>query len=155
LYTRKISVSPQIRPHKSTLLSAQFIVLPPKNALSRCPRLPSADGNPLRDTHSTPSLPERSRRPDLQSLPGSLFHSGDESFGSHFPELDTADAELAHVSFRTAGNHAAVVQTDGVGVARELAQTFLVAGRLEGCTFLGIPVHEFLAFHLAGFHRFF
>ena len=44
-------------------------------------------------------------------LPACLLDAWDKTVACHLTELDTADAELAHISFWTSGERTAVVHT--------------------------------------------
>ncbi len=92
------------------------------------------------------------------SLPRSFADAGDESFGGHFAELDTRDAELTHITLGTAGNGATVVKAHAGGVFGDQLQSlkaFVVAGLLESSLFSGVLGYELCALNLAGFHGFF
>ncbi len=98
-----------------------------------------------------------------QPLPACLLNSGDQACAGHLTELNTGDAELAHIPLGTAGKFATVVQTYLAGVARKLlqlgeclvidvaigiGQSRLLQGCLLGCV-LG---YHALALYLAGLH---
>ena len=85
-------------------------------------------------------------------LPARLLNSGDQAFGSHLAELNTAEAEDAHVSFRTSGHFATVVQTNGRSVFREGLEPYIVTILEELRTFSSVFSNEFSALYLAGFH---
>lgn len=101
MFSRKISVSPQkdrTKVHFYRHNSLFPSVKKRKSSISVRFRLSC---RALRELPATPpaTAPHCGNRPVAALLPGSLLHSGDEPFGSHLAELDTADTELAHVSF--------------------------------------------------------
>ena len=96
-------------------------------------------------------------------LPACFLHSGDKAGAGHLTELNSGDAELAHISFGTARDLASVVEADSGSVSRELLQlgeSIIVdvavcisqRGLLEGSLTLGVFGYHLLALHLAGFH---
>ena len=85
-------------------------------------------------------------------LPACLLDAWDKTVACHLTELDTADAELAHISFWTSGERTAVVHTACCGVLRELVQSGPITGLFESFPLLGILGNQFRAFYLAGFH---
>ena len=89
----------------------------------------------------------------MRGLPACFFYSGDEAGRCHFAELDTRQAELAHVALGTTGDGATVVQTHARGVLGQELQSLVclvVAGSLESGLLGGVFGHEFGALHLAG-----
>ena len=105
-------------------------------------------------------LPECERRQNQplpsavspNGLPTGFLHSGDEAFGSHLTELNTAQAERAQVAFRTTGDFATVVQANRAGVLGKRLETFVVTILEELCTLGRIFGAQRSTFHLAGFH---
>ena len=49
-------------------------------------------------------------------LPTCFLYAGDQTLHGHLAEIDTGEAELTDVAFRTAGQLTAVVHPDGIGV---------------------------------------
>jgi len=64
-------------------------------------------------------------------LPAGLGDAGDKSVGRQFAEGDTGDFEAAEECAAATGNLAAVDQTNGAGIARELAEADIVLLSLE------------------------
>ena len=60
-------------------------------------------------------------------LPAGFFNARDLTFVSQFTECDAADAEFTHITVRTAGYFATVVQTNRRCVGRQLRKCFIVA----------------------------
>ena len=89
---------------------------------------------------------------DARMLPASLLDARDKAVGGHLAELDTAETEVTHVSLRTTGQRATVVQADRGGVLGELVESCPVTGFLESLSLLGVLGDHLGALHLAGFH---
>jgi hypothetical protein len=81
------------------------------------------------------------REPNHQQqrrLPRGFCYAGNFAVERHFAELHAANPELAHVAFGAARQHTAVVQADGVGVAREFVERIVVACLFEFLAEFGI-----------------
>ena len=58
----------------------------------------------------------------MTGSPARFSDAGDFAVKGHLPELIPAKAELAHIAFRAAGQFAAVVQADRIGIAGKLVE---------------------------------
>ena len=74
----------------------------------------------------------------LIGLPAGLLDARDQALGGHFAELDTAEAEFTHVTLGTTGEGAAVVETYGASVLRELVKSGVIAGLFQSSALLGV-----------------
>ena len=85
-------------------------------------------------------------------LPACLLDAWDKTVACHLTELDTADAELAHISFWTSGERTAVVHTARSLVLRKLVESSPVASFFESLSLSSVFSNQFRAFNFAGFH---
>ena len=98
----------------------------------------------------------------LNYLPTCFFHAGDEAGDCHLAEVNTRNAELAHIAFGAAGQLAAVMHADGAGILREflkgddgLLHVLGLTGAdnfFQGSAFGGVLGDHFSSFALSCFN---